>query len=59
MDEWHSQGIIDANQPIDRVIFRIKDKKQGKDLNLKCTVILFKTSSLHFLIILDIILFFE
>jgi hypothetical protein len=38
MDEWHNQGIIDMNQPIDRVIFRSKDKKQNKDLNLKCTV---------------------
>jgi hypothetical protein len=39
MDEWYNQGITDMNQPIERVIFRTKDKKeQGKDLNLKCTV---------------------
>jgi hypothetical protein len=38
MEEWHNQGIHDMNQPIDRVIFRSKDKNQGKDLNLKCTV---------------------
>lgn len=38
MDEWHSQGIIDMNQPIEHVIFRAKDKRQGKDLNFKCTV---------------------
>jgi len=39
MDEWRNQGIIDMNQPIEHVIFRTKDKKHGKDINLKCTVI--------------------
>ncbi len=38
MDEWLSHSIIDMNQPIERVIFRSNDKKQGKDLNFKCTV---------------------
>jgi hypothetical protein len=38
MDEWRNQGIIDMNQPIEYVIFRTKDKKHGKDINLKCTV---------------------
>lgn len=38
MDEWHSHGIIDMNQPIENVIFRTKDKTHGKDLKLKCTV---------------------
>jgi len=39
MDEWHNQGIIDMNQPIERVIFRARDKTKRKDINLKCTVI--------------------
>ena len=34
----HTQGIDDINQPIDQVIFRTKDKKHGKEINLKCTV---------------------
>lgn len=38
MDEWHSQGMLDANQPLDRVKFRSKDKRQDKELTLKCTV---------------------
>lgn len=38
MDEWRSHDMIDAEQPIERVVFRPHDKKQGKDLNLKCTV---------------------
>lgn len=38
MDEWHSQGIIDMNQPIEHVLFRTKDKSHGKDLKLKCSV---------------------
>jgi hypothetical protein len=38
MDEWLSHGIIDMNQPIERAVFRSNDKKQGKDLNFKCTV---------------------
>ncbi|CAF0926188.1 unnamed protein product [Rotaria sp. Silwood1] len=39
MDEWRHEGAIDSNQPIDHVIFRTKDKKHSKDLNLKCTTL--------------------
>ncbi|CAF1621244.1 unnamed protein product, partial [Adineta ricciae] len=39
MDEWCSHDMIDAEHPIERVIFRPHDKKQGKDLNLKCTTL--------------------
>lgn len=38
MDEWQSEGVLDANQPIDHIVFRTNDKKHGKDLKLKCTV---------------------
>lgn len=37
MEEWRNQD-IDLNQPVEHVVFRTKDKKHGKDLNLKCTV---------------------
>lgn len=60
MEEWRNQGIIDTNQPIENVIFRTKDKKQNKDINLKCTVIIFLYLSVFFFllfIILDIVLF--
>ncbi|CAF3435054.1 unnamed protein product [Rotaria socialis] len=39
MEEWHNRGAIDVNQPIDHVVFRTKDKKQSKNLNLKCTTL--------------------
>ncbi|UJR28415.1 hypothetical protein I4U23_009655 [Adineta vaga] len=39
MDEWRSHDAIDMNQPVERVVFRSHDKKQGKDLNLKCTTL--------------------